>query len=305
MITVKNIVDFLKEKNCSIFQYTEQQDDRLIVGPWNSESANENQITFFNTKAGDSVYEKISNSNAAIILLDSTLDFEKIIFPSNSIIVKCENARSVITEIGKFFFKDKRKIAISHQTQIDLSVKIGVNCSIAFGVVIDENVTIGENCIIEPNVYIQSNTSIGNNVIIKANTVIGGGGFGYVKSSSGEYEHMQHFGKVIIEDNVHIGSNTCIDRGSLSDTILKKGCRIDNLVHIAHNVIIGENSMIIANSMIAGSVEIGKNCWIAPSSSIKNGISIGENSVVGMSSLVLKSVPADMTVVGVPASVLK
>jgi UDP-3-O-[3-hydroxymyristoyl] glucosamine N-acyltransferase len=100
---------------------------------------------------------------------------------------------------------------------------------------------------------------------------------------------------------VHIGNNTCIDRGSLSDTILYEGVKVDNLVHIAHNVKIGKNSLIIAQSMIAGSVTIGENCWIAPSSCIRNAVKIGNQVTIGLASTVTKNVPDNSTVLGSPA----
>ena len=116
-----------------------------------------------------------------------------------------------------------------------------------------------------------------------------------------EYELFPHLGGLVIEDHVHLGNNTCIDRGSLKDTIIHQGVKIDNLVHIAHNVTIGKNSLIIACSMIAGSVVIGENCWVAPSSSVRNGIYIGDNTTIGLGSVVTKSVGADETVAGNPA----
>ena len=100
---------------------------------------------------------------------------------------------------------------------------------------------------------------------------------------------------------MHIGNNTCIDRGSLKDTVIGEGVKIDNLVHIAHNVNIGKNSLIIACSMIAGSVDIGENSWVAPSSTIRNAITIGKNTTIGLASTVVKSVPDNTTVIGNPA----
>ena len=305
MVALQTLVDFLVSKNHQLLQEGNLKANIEIRGPRNGDDAAQDQLTFFNTKAGESVFEKILNCKASLIILDTELDFSRVKFPQAATVVKAHNARTVITEVGKSFFLSQAKIGISEKATIHSSVVLGQNCAVSSGVVIEENVQIGSSCIIEPNVYIQANVRIGNNVHIKANTVIGGNGFGYVKTDAGEYEHMPHFGSVIIEDNVHIGSNTCIDRGSLSDTILKRGCKIDNLVHIAHNVIIGENAMVIANAMVAGSAEIGANSWIAPSASIKNGITVGENSVVGMASLVLKTVPANTTVAGVPAKPLE
>ena len=144
-----------------------------------------------------------------------------------------------------------------------------------------------------------------NNVTIEHGAVIGSDGYGYSRAKDGKIEPFPHIGGVHIEDDVYIGANTCIDRGSLGDTVIGKGSKIDNLVHIAHNVIIGENVMVIANSMIAGSVNVRNNSWIAPSASILNQKSIGEGSTVGIGAVVLKDVEAKTVVSGVPARPLK
>ncbi len=155
------------------------------------------------------------------------------------------------------------------------------------------------------NNVILDKTIIGNNVVINPGTVIGSEGFGYQRREDKKLEKFPHFGGVIIEDDVEIGSNTSIDRGTLKNTIIRKGSKIDNLVHIAHNVEIGEYCLIIANSMIGGSAKIKKYSWVAPSASILNGIEIGENSTIGMGAVVVKSVPNNQTWAGVPARPLE
>jgi UDP-3-O-[3-hydroxymyristoyl] glucosamine N-acyltransferase len=106
---------------------------------------------------------------------------------------------------------------------------------------------------------------------------------------------------VLIEDGVEIGSNTSIDRGTLGDTILRQGARIDNQVHIAHNVIVGRHAAVIANAMIGGSTTIGDGAWIAPSACVRDGLKIGSNALVGLAALVVKDVPDGATVMGAPA----
>lgn len=143
--------------------------------------------------------------------------------------------------------------------------------------------------------------SVGCNVSVGANCSIGLPGFENDKAENRESFLFPHIGNVIIESGVEIGSNTCIDRGSLDSTVISKNVKIDNLVHIAHNVIIHKNALIIANAMIGGSTTIGAGSWISPSSSLLNKIEIGEGAIVGMGSVVLKNVEPNAKVAGVPA----
>jgi len=145
----------------------------------------------------------------------------------------------------------------------------------------------------------------GKNVQIGQNCSIGNDGFQYVHGPKGDIVKFPHFGNIIIEDNVEIANNVCIDRGALSNTIIRKGVKIDNLVHIAHNVEIGENTMVVALAMIAGSVKIGKNCWISPSSSIREQLTIGDNVLIGLGAVVIKDVESNSVMVGNPAKLLR
>lgn len=191
--------------------------------------------------------------------------------------IGCDNPRLAFTRAANKFFphllEDKPVELLTNNTQI------GKN-------------TVLKNCI------------IGDNVIIGANCSIGFQGLGIEMGDEG-YERFPHIGKVIIEDNVEIGSNVCIDRGSLGDTVIKSGVRVDNLVHIAHNAIIGHDTAIIANAMIAGSTVIGDNAWIGPGSSIIDGVTIGDNALVGIGAVVLSDVETGATMIGNPAKRMK
>ena len=156
-------------------------------------------------------------------------------------------------------------------------------------VTIGKNVRIGENCIIHPGVFINHNCSIGNNVIIHPNATIGSDGFGLYKLD-GQWKKIPHVGSVVIEDNVEIGSNTTIDRGMLDNTILKRNCKIDNLVHIAHNVTVGSNTAIAACTGIAGSTTIGDNCTIGGGVGINGHITICNNVNIHGMSMITKSI---------------
>jgi UDP-3-O-[3-hydroxymyristoyl] glucosamine N-acyltransferase len=141
-------------------------------------------------------------------------------------------------------------------------------------------------------------------VKIGKNTVIGGDGFGYARDTDGMLVKMPHQGNVIIEENVEIGSNTCIDRAVIGSTVIGAGTKIDNLVHIAHGVKIGKNCLIVAGAVIGGSCEIGDNCFIGINASVKNKVKIGNNVTIGMGAVVLKDVPDGATVVGNPGRII-
>lgn len=221
----------------------------------------------------------------------------------NYIIV--DNPRLAFKRVIEIFFSEKEQdYSIAPSAQIHPTAKISNYVTIGHNVVIEENVQIGSYSKVGPNTVLLKNTIIGDHVTIGCNNTIGGVGFGYEKNEQNEYELIPHIGNVVIEDNVDIGNNSAIDRAVLGSTYLKNNCKIDNLVHIAHGAIIGENSLVIANSMIAGSVKIGKNVWVAPSSSILNKKIVADNAVIGMGSVVLKDVNENETIVGNPGKKL-
>ena len=159
-------------------------------------------------------------------------------------------------------------------------------------VTIGDNVKIGKNCIIYPGVFINHNCSIGDNVIIHPNVTIGSDGFGLYKID-GLWKKIPHVGSVVIEDDVEIGANSTIDRGMLDNTILKKNCKIDNLVHIAHNVTVGSNTAIAACTGIAGSTTIGDNCTIGGGVGINGHITICDNVNIHGMSMITKSITTE------------
>jgi UDP-3-O-[3-hydroxymyristoyl] glucosamine N-acyltransferase len=166
---------------------------------------------------------------------------------------------------------------------------------------IEPDVYIGENTSIFANVSIYQGTKIGKNCILHSNCVIGSDGFGYEPDENGQWFKIAHLGAVVIHDNVEIGANSCIDRGTLGDTIIEENVKIDNLVHVAHNVHIGKNSQITAGTIISGSCVIGKDVWLAPGSVLKDGLKIGEKAFVGIGTVVAKDVEPETRVFGVPA----
>ncbi|HEX9251809.1 MAG TPA: UDP-3-O-(3-hydroxymyristoyl)glucosamine N-acyltransferase [Ignavibacteriaceae bacterium] len=195
--------------------------------------------------------------------------------------------------------------AIGKNVVLSSGSKIGDSTKIFHNTVISENVSIGNNCLIYPNVTIRENCIIGNNVIIHSGTVIGSDGFGYTPNEKGEYEKIPHIGNVVIEDDVELGSNVSIDRAAMGSTIIKRGCKIDNLVQIAHNVILGEDTVISAQTGISGSTKIGKHCILAGQAGLVGHIELGDNVVITAQSGVSKSILKPGYYMGYPAREMK
>jgi UDP-3-O-[3-hydroxymyristoyl] glucosamine N-acyltransferase len=179
------------------------------------------------------------------------------------------------------------------------------SAQISKSAVIEANVSIGEGCIVEHNVVIHSGTRIGKNTIIRANSVIGAQGFGFEKLPNGEYIRFPHLGAVVIGNNVEIGALNSICIGALGNTVIADGVKTDNLVHIAHNCIIGKNSIITACAELSGGVELGEGVWLGPNCSTMQKIKIGNNSLVGLGATVTKDVTENVIVAGSPAKIIR
>ncbi|GAB4222131.1 MAG: UDP-3-O-(3-hydroxymyristoyl)glucosamine N-acyltransferase [Francisella sp.] len=181
-------------------------------------------------------------------------------------------------------------VTIGANAVIGENVIIGDNAVIGAGVIIDNGSKIGSGTIIKSNVSIAHDVIIGEKCIIHQNAVIGSDGFGNARGEDGSWTKIPQLGRVIIEDDVEIGSCTTVDRGAIDDTIIKTGARIDNLVQIAHNVIIGKNTALAGLTGVAGSTTIGDNCLIGGQSAITGHISICDNTIIGGASNVGKSI---------------
>lgn len=191
-------------------------------------------------------------------------------------------------------------VAIGPYCVIEDNVEIGNNTVLYAAVYIDRNTKIGQYSLVYPHVSIRENITIGSRVIIHSGTVIGSDGFGFV-AVEGVHHKIPQVGVVVIEDEVEIGANVTIDRARFGKTLIGKGSKIDNLVQIAHNVVIGENSIIVAQAGISGSTTIGKNVTLAGQAGIVGHITIGDNAIVAAQAGVTKSVLPNTCVSGYPA----
>ncbi len=174
--------------------------------------------------------------------------------------------------------------SVGKNCKIGNSSKIFSNCSIG------NSVSIGSGCTIYPNVTIYKECTVGNNVIIHSGTVIGADGFGFAKQEDGSYKKIPQTGIVVIEDNVEIGSNCSIDRATIGETRICKGVKLDDQIMVAHNVTIGENTVIAAQTGIAGSTKIGKRCMIGGQAGIVGHLTICDDVIIGASVGVSKSI---------------
>ena len=274
-------------------------------------SSESNNITFFHSKKYSSF---AANTKASFCITTESLQ-NFLPKKCNKIIVK--NVLVATSKITKIFYPDSvnddfdNSIKEINKTKFKKKVKFGKNVLIGKKVSIGKNSIIGHNSIIESNVKIGPNTIIGNNVLIKNTimgknvrvldgTIIGKKGFGFFPGKNINFRYP-HIGMVIIKDNVEIGCNNTIDRGSLSNTIIGKNTFIDNQVHIAHNVNIGDNCIITGQVGFAGSSTIGNRVLIGGQAGISGHLKIGDNVQIGGGSGVIKNIPDNSKVMGYPA----
>jgi|tagenome__1003787_1003787.scaffolds.fasta_scaffold20984678_5 UDP-3-O-[3-hydroxymyristoyl] glucosamine N-acyltransferase len=215
------------------------------------------------------------------------------------------NPKLAFAQAAALFGQAESREGNDESAQIHLSAQIGEHTSIGPGVVIDEHcqigngtsigantvigakVIIGQNCRIGPNVTVNSGTELGDRVVVQAGTVLGSTGFGYVRDESGRYQLFPQIGRLLIEDDVDIGANCTIDRGALDATVIHRGAKIDNMVHVGHNVEIGEDVVIAAQTGISGSCRIGNGAVIGGQIGIGDHVEIEAGVILGSGSGVL------------------
>jgi len=261
-------------------------------------------VSFFH----DSKYiNDLSQTKAAAVILEEKYAFK---LPKGSIALISEKPYEAMAKATALFaykpsvdtynptVADGAKVANS--VNCAKNVTIGKNSTIMAGVYLGENVQIGQNCIIYPNVTIYNNCIVGNNCIIHSGTVIGSDGFGFSQGIK-----FYQIGNVIVEDNVEIGSNCTIDRAALGSTIIKEFVKLDNMVHIAHNCIISEHSMLAAQVGISGSTTLGKGVVMGGQSGAAGHLSIGDGAMFAGKSGVTKSLEGGKIYGGFPAIEIK
>ena len=285
--------------------------DTLITGVAGIREAHEGDITFL---ANPKYFSLLDKTRASAIITSRDIG------PVSKPIIRTENPSMAFAKIIASFAPNEashpkgihkaaiigknvslgQDVAVGPYAVIEGNVSIGDGTIIYSGCFIGHHTKIGKNALIYPNVSIRERIGIGNNVIIHSGTVVGSDGFGFV-AIQGLHQKIPQIGTVEICDDVEIGANVTIDRARFDKTVIGRGTKIDNLVHIAHNVIIGENSLIVAQAGISGSTVIGNNVTIAGQAGLVGHITIGDGAILAAQAGITKSVPANTTVSGYPA----
>lgn len=278
------------------------------------EEGTEGSLTFL---ANPKYQQYIYSTAASIAIVNKSFEPEE---PITTTLIKVEDAYKSFSKLLEYYNQVKlmksgieqpsviaddatygENLYLGSFSYIGKNVKIGNNVKIYPNSFIGDNVTIGDNCILFSGVRIYSETEMGNNCTIHSGVIIGSDGFGFAPNEEGVYSKVPQIGNVILEDNVDVGSGTTIDRATLGSTVIKKGVKLDNQIQIAHNVVIGENTVIASQTGIAGSTKIGKNCIIGGQVGIVGHITIGDGVRIQAQSGVGKNIPDGDAIQGTPA----
>ena len=272
----------------------EIQDSIEITGMNTLKNAVEGEISFLS----DSKYEKeLSETKASAVILPAS---KAHLLPAGVVVLNSDEPYMYVALLSKHFAKPIQSsdlppvigegTRVYPTAHIENGARIGANCTIMSGVYIGAEAVIGDNVILYPNVSVYRDCVIGNRVMIHAGTVIGSDGFGYAHTKMGEHIKLYQNGKVIIEDDVEIGANTTVDCAVFGSTIIKQGVKIDNLVQIGHNCVVGEHSIIVSQSGLAGSTTLGRNVVMGGQSATAGHLSIAPFTTLAARSGVTKSI---------------
>ncbi len=290
-------------------------DENAVVSTFSKiEEGKPGAISFLsNPKYTHFLYE----TQSSVVLVNEDVKLEK---PVNATLIRVDNAYECVAKLLQLYESMKpQKTGIDPLAFISPKAKIGKDCYIGPFAYIGDDVEIGDHsqiyphatifdkaivgnhCIIYPNVSIYHDCHIGNNVIIHSGCVIGADGFGFAPNADG-YDKMPQIGIVTIEDDVEIGANTCIDRSTMGSTYIRKGAKLDNLIQVAHNAEVGENTVMAAQVGVAGSTKIGKWCMFGGQVGMAGHISIADHTTVGAQAGITNTVrESGQTIIGSPA----
>ncbi len=308
-------MEFTAKQIAEFIQGRVEGDENAIVNTFAKiEEGKKGAISFLsNPKYTHFIYD----TESSVVLVNESLELER---STNATLIRVANAYECVAKLLQLYesMKPKKK-GIDSLAFIDATAKIGKDCYIGPFVAIGPGVVIGDGCVLHPHVTIGEDASIGNNTeiysnavvyhhckignncVLHAGCVIGADGFGFAPSADG-YDKIPQIGIVTIEDNVEIGANTCIDRSTMGSTYIRKGVKLDNLIQVAHNVEIGENTVMAAQGGIAGSTKVGKWCMFGGQVGMAGHITIADQTNVGAQAGISNSVKkSGTTIIGSPA----
>jgi len=274
------------------------------------EDAGEGSITFIAKKK---YLEQLSRSQASAVIVDQEVETDKAqIISTNPQLAFARLLTAMHPEVRPHPQVDSRaamgknvtlgnNVTVSAFVVIGDNVTLGDDCVLYPGVVVGEGCRIGNQTTLYPNVTLYRNTTLGSHVILHAGVVVGADGFGYTLDEKGRHYKIPQIGDVVIEDHVEIGANTCIDRGALGTTRIKKGTKIDNLVQIAHNCTVGEHCIIVAQVGIAGSCTLGHHVVLAGQAGVTDHVSIGDQAILTAKSGTFRDIESKGVYGGIPS----
>jgi UDP-3-O-[3-hydroxymyristoyl] glucosamine N-acyltransferase len=301
----------------SIYSSKEDFDSTSIYGVKDIKGASSEDLSFCSLDDAEKAIMAVSKSSAKVIICHHSL--ENLVYPRSGkqqSLIFVKNPRMVVMKIiNEIYYSPsvyKRKrirqniVKAPSTSTVSKLARIGKNCSIGNFTKIGDKCVIGDNTVIGDGVIIEQNTRIGKNCIIQPGTVIGADGFAYERlEDTFELQRFPHIGGVVLGNNVEICSNCSIARGSLSDTIIGEGTKLDALVHVAHNVEIGRHCALTGGTIIGGSTRIGDMCWTGLNSTIKHKVKVGNKVIVGSGASVINDIDDEDIVAGVPAKSIK
>ncbi len=275
-----------------------------VTGVSSIDHASTNELTFC-YHDGEKGASMISKSNAGVILCKNSMEGQVHPKPGKQKLFFLDNPRLIFVQLMSEIYRKKKMVGISTHAVVSDTAKIGAGSYIGDYVVVGDNCNIGDNTIIYDRVSLVQNCCIGSGCIIQSGVTLGADGFAFERFTNGELIRFPHIGSVKIGNNVEICANTNIARGSLSDTQIGDGTKVDAMVQVAHNVVVGKNCEITTGTIIGGSTKIGDMSWTGLNSTLKDNIKVGTRVLIAAGAVVIHDVEDQDVVAGVPARSIK